>query len=85
MRSTAPPTPRIEVLRPDYEVPVINERAVRAGAGILFLGGAIAFGLSLANDTTAPLQPFGMLFMIDILLHSGSPLPYAGYASHCCS
>lgn len=68
MRSTVPPTPRIGVLRPDYDVPVINERAVRAGAGILFLGGAIALGLSLANDTTAPLQPFGMLFMVDMLL-----------------
>ena len=31
---------------PGYDVPVVNERAVRAAAGILLLGGGIAWGLA---------------------------------------
>lgn len=68
MSSTAPPAPRVGVVRPGYDIPVINERAVRAGAGILFLGGVIAFGFAAAHNTMTPLQPFGMFFMIDMLL-----------------
>ena len=62
MRSTVPPTPRIGVLRPDYDVPVINERAVRAGAGILFLGGAIAMLRRVtAGDRWSPTLTLGRL------------------------
>lgn len=51
-----------------YDIPVINERAVRAGAGILLLGGAITFGMAVAAGNTLPLQPFGFIFMLDMLV-----------------
>ena len=61
-------SPHIGTNIPGYSIPVINERAVRAGAGILFLLGAIAFGAALFMGSTVPLQPFGMLFMADMML-----------------
>lgn len=60
--------PIIGSWRSGFDVPVINEREVRAAAGLLFLAGAIAFGLAAATWTLAPLQPFGVFFMIDMLL-----------------
>lgn len=51
---------------PGYSVPVINERAVRAAAGILFLLGAIAWGTALATGSMQWLKPFGFLFVIDM-------------------
>ncbi|WP_182354017.1 DUF4395 domain-containing protein [Flaviflexus huanghaiensis] len=65
------PPPRIGARVPGYVVLVIDERAVRAAAGILLLAGGIAFGTALATGSTAPLQPFGMLFMFDMLLRIG--------------
>ena len=53
---------------PGYAVPVIDERAVRAAAGILLLVGGIAFALACFERSTRPLQPFGMFFMVDMLL-----------------
>lgn len=53
---------------PGYEIPVINERAVRAAAGILFLGGIIAYGFAIVTGSTGPLKPFGMFFIFDMLL-----------------
>ena len=55
-------------MRVGFDIPVINERAVRAAAGILFLGGGIAFASAIAQGTVVPLQPFGMLFMLDMLI-----------------
>lgn len=60
--------PRIGVVRPGYAIPVIDERAVRAAAGILFLFGVVAFGFAAATGEIRPLQPFGMFFMLDMLL-----------------
>jgi hypothetical protein len=51
-----------------YDVPVINERAVRAAAGLLLLGGIIASGAAFVAQSTLPLQPFGMYFMFDMML-----------------
>ncbi len=51
---------------PGYLVPVINERAVRASAGILFLAGAIAWGIALATGSINALKPFGIYFVIDM-------------------
>lgn len=53
---------------PGYDIPVINERAVRASAGILFLGGAIAYGIAFATDSPEALKPFGMYFIVDMAL-----------------
>lgn len=60
--------PTIGQLVPGYDIPVINERAVRAAAGLLFLAGVFAFGAALLTDSQQPLQPFGMFFMVDMLL-----------------
>lgn len=53
---------------PGYEVPVINEHAVRAAAGILFLCGALVSTAALFTGTAQPLKPFGMYFMMDMLI-----------------
>lgn len=60
--------PRIGQIVPGYAIPVINERAVRAAAGLLFLLGGAAFATALATGSVQPLQPFGMFFMIDMAL-----------------
>jgi hypothetical protein len=68
MSSETQTAPRIGEIVAGYEVPVIDERAVRAGAGILLLAGGVAFAAAFFTDSTRPLQPFGMLFMADMLL-----------------
>lgn len=68
MPTTTTETPRIGTLVPGYEIAVINERAVRTAAGLLFLLGGIAFAFAVATESIRPLQPFGMLFMIDMML-----------------
>lgn len=61
-------SPTVGQIVTGYEVPVINERAVRAAAGILFLGGVISWGAALNAGSQQPLQPFGFFFMVDMLL-----------------
>lgn len=61
-------SPKIGEIVPGYAIPVINERAVRAAAGILFLLGGVAFATAFFSGSIQPLQPFGMLFMVDMLL-----------------
>lgn len=60
--------PTIGTIVPGYLVPVINERAVRAAAGILFLLGAAAFATTLFTGSTQPMKAFGMLFLFDMML-----------------
>lgn len=60
--------PRIGKIVPAYVVPVINERAMRAAAGILFLFGAAAFASAFFTWSMQPLRPFGMFFMFDRML-----------------
>ena len=60
--------PRIGTIVPGYAVPVINERAVRAAAGILFLLGGAAFATAFFTESIQPLQPFGMFFLLDMML-----------------
>ncbi|TFC34714.1 MULTISPECIES: DUF4395 domain-containing protein [unclassified Cryobacterium] len=45
---------------------VVNERAVRASAGLLFLGGIIAFMIAALNGEYQPLRMFGAIFMFDM-------------------
>lgn len=66
--STAARAPRIGRIVPGYTIPVIDERAVRAAAGLLFLLGGAAFATALFTGSAQPLQPFGMFFMVDMLL-----------------
>lgn len=49
-------------------VPVINERAVRASAGILFLAGFAAWQYSVITADIRPLQAFGIAFALEMHL-----------------
>jgi len=60
--------PAVGTIVEGYSIPVINERAVRVAAGILFLGGALSFAFAIAEQSTAPLRPFGIVFIMDMLL-----------------
>ncbi|WIM68334.1 DUF4395 domain-containing protein [Corynebacterium breve] len=66
--SSVPGSRQIGIRLPGYEIPMINERAVRASAGILFLCGGIAFANAYFKQSIQPLQPFGMIFMLDMLI-----------------
>jgi hypothetical protein len=50
---------------PDYPVRVLNERAVRAGAGILFFAGLVAFMNAWLVGNYAPTRLFVLVFLID--------------------
>ena len=50
---------------PDYAVPVLNERAVRASAGILFFMGFIAFMNAWLVGNFQPTRVFVLLFLMD--------------------
>lgn len=45
-------------VRPEYTVPVFNERAVRAGAGILFFWAMVAFMNACLSGNFAPTRVF---------------------------
>ncbi|WP_241978388.1 DUF4395 domain-containing protein [Cryobacterium sp. Hz9] len=50
------------------DIPVFNERAVRASAGLLFLAGIVAFMTAALTDKFDPLRAFAFLFMVDMML-----------------
>lgn len=50
------------------DVPVVDERVMRAGAGILFALGFAAYLTALLTGFLAPLRGFGMLFAIDLFV-----------------
>lgn len=52
-------------LHPDYTVPVLNERAVRASAGMLFLVGLVAFMNAWLVGNFALTRVFVLLFLVD--------------------
>lgn len=49
-----------------YDVPVYNEREVRASAGILFALGFAGYLTVLLTGEVQPMRAFGMLFVIDM-------------------
>jgi hypothetical protein len=53
---------------PEYSVPVLNERAVRAGAGILFLLAMVAFMNAWLLGNFAPTRVVVVAFLIDFSL-----------------
>lgn len=53
---------------PGHEVPVIDERAVRAAAGVLLLAGGSAFALALFQQSVRPLLPFAVVFVMDMMV-----------------
>jgi hypothetical protein len=48
------------------EVPVINERAVRASAGLLFLAGFSAWFYGVITSDLQPMRVFGIVFAVDM-------------------
>lgn len=50
---------------PEFSVPVLNERAVRAGAGILFFGAIVSFMNAWLMGNFAPTRLFVVAFLID--------------------
>lgn len=51
----------------EYDVPVLDEHAVRIAAGILLAVGITAVTVTLAADATRPLQLFGLFFLVDMV------------------
>ena len=54
--------------RPEYAIPVINERAVRAGAGLLFFVAMVSFMNAWLTGNFAPTRVFVVAFLIDFSL-----------------
>jgi hypothetical protein len=52
-------------LRPEYQIPVLNERAVRAAAGILFLLGLISFMNAWLTGNFQPTRVFVLSFLME--------------------
>jgi hypothetical protein len=53
---------------PGYNIPVLNEREIRASAGILFLGAFISLVLILSNENFVPIKYFITAFLTDFLI-----------------
>jgi len=60
-----PPLFQFGQIHPDYAVPVVNERAVRASAGILFFLAMIAFMNAFLLGNFQPTRVFVVLFLMD--------------------
>ena len=54
--------------RPEYAIPVLNERAVRAGAGLLFFVAMVSFMNAWLTGNFAPTRVFIVAFLIDFSL-----------------
>lgn len=55
-------------LRPEYQIPVINERAARAAAGILFFLALICFMNAWLTGNFQPTRVFIVSFLIDFTI-----------------
>jgi hypothetical protein len=60
-----PPLFQFGQIHPDYAVPVVNERAVRASAGILFFLAMIAFMNAFLLGNFQPTRVFVVVFLMD--------------------
>ncbi|HUH54062.1 MAG TPA: DUF4395 domain-containing protein [Microbacteriaceae bacterium] len=61
-------TPTVGQWVEGYEIPVINERAVRAAAGILLVIGGVAIAAAWKYSNPDLLKPFGIFFMFDMVI-----------------
>lgn len=64
----APPRPVVGEIVEGIDIPVVNERAVRASAGMLFLLGIVGFMTAVLTDEFQLLRLFGMVFVIDLMI-----------------
>lgn len=60
-----------------YDVPVVNERAVRAAAGLLFLVGFLAVTYAFYTGDFQPVRAFGFLFLVDMGIRIGFDYRFA--------
>lgn len=51
-----------------FDVPVVDERVVRAGTGILFTGAMVTFAIAWFAGNFVPLRVFVIVFLIDLLV-----------------
>ncbi len=56
------------LVKPEFAVPVVNERAVRAGAGILFFFAMVAFMNAWLSGNFAPTRVFLLAFLFDFMV-----------------
>jgi hypothetical protein len=68
MAQTANDDPIIGEYVEGIDFPVLNERAVRASAGIMFLAGIIAYMIAVLTGDYQPLRMFGILFLFDMAM-----------------
>jgi hypothetical protein len=71
MASTATESPEFGEKVEGIDIPVFNERAVRASAGILFLLGFSAVSYAFFTGDFQPVRGFGFLFMVDMGIRIG--------------
>ncbi len=55
-------------IRPEYQIPVLNERAVRAAAGILFFVALICFMNAWLTGNFQPTRVFVVGFLVDFII-----------------
>lgn len=53
---------------PGYTIPVLNEREIRASAGLLFIGTFISLVLILSENNFVPAKYFITVFLTDLLI-----------------
>jgi len=52
----------------NYEIPVLNEREIRAAAGILFVWAFLAVVVAITKGNFAILKYFILAFLVDFLI-----------------
>lgn len=62
------PAPVIGEYVEGIDIPVVNERAVRASAGLLFLFGMVGFMTAALTGELQLLRAFGMVFLLDMAM-----------------
>lgn len=68
MVAVAGVSPVVGELVEGINIPVVNERAVRASAGLLFLAGIVATMIAVLENNYAPLRLFAVVFLLDMAL-----------------
>ena len=67
-----------------YTIPVLNEREIRAAAGIMFLATFISLMLILFMENFVPIKYVITVFLVDFLykdFYKSKILPYSNYKS----
>ena len=68
MTNSAPQRSDFGETVPGIDVPVFDERAVRASAGLLFVVGFFGWMTAFYTGNFQPLRGFGALFLIEMMI-----------------